>query len=58
MSAQNAPARIIAVDFTPNTILVTFATGELAIFGAAFLFDTREQSGNRVVAKGDEEEVL
>ncbi len=46
-----APALIAAVDFTPETLHVTFVTGEFSIYEADFLFDARTLNDNIVILK-------
>ena len=46
-----APALIAAVDFTPQTLHITFVTGEFSVYEAEFLFDVRKLSDNVVSIK-------
>ena len=46
-----APVLIAAVDFTPQSLHVTFVTGEFSVYEAEFLFLSRKPSDNVVTIK-------
>ena len=52
MSDQNAPPRITAVDFNPDTLFATFSNGMIITYHAPFLFSVRDHDSNQVITTG------
>jgi hypothetical protein len=53
MKLEKEPHTIINVDRVENSVVVSFATGELALFDSRFLFEHKNTGQNRVVAEAD-----
>ena len=50
MPDQNAPARIVAVDYTADSVFVRFANDVTVTYKAEFLFSSLEMDHNAVIA--------
>jgi hypothetical protein len=53
MKLGREPHNIVNVDRIENSVVVNFATGELALFDSHFLFAHKNIGQNRVVAADD-----
>jgi hypothetical protein len=51
MKLGKEPHKIINVDRLENGVIVTFASGEVALFDGHFLFDHKSTEQNRVIAE-------
>ncbi len=50
MTEQDAPLQITGADFTPESLFVTFSNGVSVTYSVSFLFATRKEDNNAVIA--------